>query len=186
MKKLPLCLTAVICFSLLNIACIDEGVQCRNLYDTDQYDKALPHCDKSCNRHDGEGCFNLGYLYANGLGVEQDYRKAKIYFERACNNLNVTSGCFNLGYLYANGLGVRQNYQQAITYYEIACNRNSGSGCYNLGVLYYKGEGVRQSDQTAKEYFGKSCDSGDQGGCDKYRELNQEELKSSKLDLILE
>ena len=78
MKKPLLCLTAVICFSLLNIACTDEATECRNLYDAEQFSEALTVCEKACNMNNGNGCLNIGKLYYNGQGVKQDYQQVKI------------------------------------------------------------------------------------------------------------
>ena len=105
MKKPLLCLTAVICFSLLNIACNDdESTECRNLFGAQQYSEALPFCEKACNQNSGDGCFFLGFLYY----IDQGYQQAKTYFEKACN-LNVADGCLNIGNYYYNGYGVRQD-----------------------------------------------------------------------------
>lgn len=156
MKKISLCLTAVICFSLLNVARADETSQCANLYATYQYSDALPFCQKSCDLDYGVGCGALGLLYANGFGVRQDYQQAKTFFEKACS-LNDGVGCFGLGELYRNGHGVRQDYQQAKTYYEKACGLNLGLGCNNVGALYDTGNGGRLDYQQAKTYYEKAC-----------------------------
>ncbi len=172
MKKLPLCLTAVICFSLLSIACTDEDEnarQCSNLYNASWYSEALPLCQKTCDLNGGEGCTYLGILYAEGKGVKQDYQKAITYFEKACNK-NSEAGCYNLGDVYVSAM---KDYQKARSYYEKACNLHVRDGCYNLGVIYYNGQGVRQNFQMAKEYLGQACDMGQQDGCDAYKMLNE-------------
>ncbi|GAA7939984.1 hypothetical protein HpMS265_04700 [Helicobacter pylori] len=38
---------------------------------------------------------------------EQDFSKARKYFEKACD-LNISGGCSNLGVLYQNGQGVKR------------------------------------------------------------------------------
>ena len=172
MKKLLLCLTAAISFSLLNVATADPVTDCGTRMQGMQYGAAFTFCEKACNLNEGLGCTLLGALYYHGQGVTQDYQQAKIYYEKACN-LNFGTGCFGLGEFYYNGQGVKQDYQQAKTYFDKACNLNSGLGCRKLGVIYKKGQGVRQNYQTAKEYYGKACDLGDQDGCDSYRELNE-------------
>ena len=78
MKKLPLCLTAVICFSLLNVATADPLGDCIRLGQNEQYREALPFCQEACNLNDGNECLNIGELYYNGQGVKQDYHQAKI------------------------------------------------------------------------------------------------------------
>jgi len=85
MKQLPLCLTVVISFSLLNVACTDETAQCQNLYNHEQYSEAFPFCQEACNLNNGLGCSNLGLVYSNGQGVRQNYQTAKEYYGKACN-----------------------------------------------------------------------------------------------------
>ena len=43
--------------------------------------------------------FDLGYFYDNGLGVEQDYKKAKECYEKAAEQGNATAQEY-LGYIY--------------------------------------------------------------------------------------
>lgn len=40
--------------------------------------------DNACDNHIATACEELGYLYANGQGVEKDVLKAKEYYIRAC------------------------------------------------------------------------------------------------------
>ncbi len=198
MKKLLLCLTTVICFSLLNVATakeLERSLQRCNeenngplcywagfFYQNKQnYPLAKQYYEKSCDLNYGEGCTALGFLYKDGEGVRQDYQQAKTYFEQGCNTEEVLHndgfsdgmGCVELGLFYDNGEVVKQDYQQAKLYYEKACNMNNRNGCFGLGTLYKTGRGVRQNFQTAKEYYGKACDLGLQYGCDHYRKLNE-------------
>ena len=138
MKKLLLCLTAVICFSLLNVAMADPMTGCSIRILFEQYREAVPFCQEACNLNDGNGCHNLGWLYVHGLGVKQDYKQAKTYFEKACN-LNEGNGCHNLGWLYDYGQGVRQNFQTAKEYYGKACDLGNQDGCDIYRELNQKG-----------------------------------------------
>ena len=134
MKQLPLCLTAVISFSLLNVATADPMTDCDTRMRSKQYREALPFCQEACNLNNGLGCNNLGLLYEHG----QDYLQAKIYYEKACN-LNSGIGCSDLGFLYNNGLGVRQNYQTAKEYHGKACDLGDQVGCDRYRELNKKG-----------------------------------------------
>ncbi len=128
MKKLLLCLTSVIFFSLLNVATADSITECDKLIDASKYREALPFCLEACNQNDGLGCFALGMLYDKGQDVKQDYQQAKIYYEKSCN-LNDGLGCAGIGLLYASGRGVRQNFQTAKEYFDKACDLGEQVGC---------------------------------------------------------
>jgi len=66
------------------------------------YYKTQQNLEKSCPLNDAASCFNLGILYANGEGVKQDYKQAKVYYKKACD-LDNSEGCKNIGVLYYNG-----------------------------------------------------------------------------------
>ncbi len=138
MKKLLLCLTAVICFSLLNVATANPMNDCVTRMDGEQYREALPFCQKACNLNYALGCFAIGLLYNNGQGVRQDYQQAKTYYEKACN-LNDGAGCSNLGVLYIKGQGVRQNFQTAKEYSGRGCDLGFQTGCDNYRKLNEEG-----------------------------------------------
>ncbi|MDU5326307.1 MAG: tetratricopeptide repeat protein, partial [Campylobacter ureolyticus] len=71
-------------------------------YEAGDYQKAFKYSKTACDNGEYRSCFNLGLLYNNGQGVEQNYNEAFKYYKLACNN-GKYRGCFNLGGLYVNG-----------------------------------------------------------------------------------
>ena len=55
---------------------------------------------------------NLGYCYATGQGVEQDYSQAVYWYKKAAEQGEVCAQN-NLGLCYNKGQGVEQDYSQA-------------------------------------------------------------------------
>jgi TPR repeat protein len=72
-----------------------------------QKETFLERLIKKCDLDDGSGCVNLGILYSNGYGVEEDKFKAFELYKKACE-LNNGDGCVNLGYIYNKGKGVKK------------------------------------------------------------------------------
>ena len=68
---------------------------------------------------DSSSMANLGGAYHLGLGVAQDYAKAREWYEKAAAKGDA-SAMFNLGSLYKNGHGVAQDYAKAREWYEKA------------------------------------------------------------------
>lgn len=62
---------------------------------------------------------NIGIMYENGLGVEQDYTMAMEWYEKSAE-LNNNEAMTYIGALYENGLGVKQNYNEAMKWYNKA------------------------------------------------------------------
>lgn len=54
--------------------------------------------------------------------MEQDYNKAKYYFEQAAEQGHVKAQ-YNLGVLHHNGRGVEQDFEKAKCYYELAAGQ---------------------------------------------------------------
>src|SRR5215472_14530674 len=65
---------------------------------------------------------NLGLLYDKGEGVEQDYTKAREWYEKGAGKGDANA-MTNLGVLYAHGNGVEQDYTKAREWYEKAAGK---------------------------------------------------------------
>jgi TPR repeat protein len=62
-----------------------------------------------------KACNYLGYLYAQGLGGEQDKEKARDVYQKACDQETLSS-CASLGSLYQDSgdkAGARKYFQKA-------------------------------------------------------------------------
>jgi hypothetical protein len=78
--------------------------------------------------------FRLGLSYEIGLGVAQDYAKAREWYEKAAAKGN-TFAMFALGNHYANGLGVAQDYGKAREWYEKAAAKGDTVAKEQLKML---------------------------------------------------
>ncbi len=57
-----------------------------------KYDLALKYCQPAAEQGDPEAQYNLGFMYYYGIGVRQNYTKAKEYYGLACDN-KYQAGC---------------------------------------------------------------------------------------------
>ena len=55
--------------------------------------------EKACDSGNMRGCYNLGFMYTNGNGVEKDFSKAVQLFKKACDGGNM-HGCSGLDITY--------------------------------------------------------------------------------------
>jgi TPR repeat protein len=67
----------------------------------------------------------LGYMFANGRGVPQNYIEAANWYRRASEQGNPTAQ-YNLGLIYDKGQGVPQDYVEAFKWLDLAVGRASG------------------------------------------------------------
>lgn len=78
----------------------------------------LDDLEEKAKQGDVRSQFKLGVMYFRGQGaVEQDYGKAREWFEKAANNGH-TVAKFNLGTIYGKGLGLEKNPKKAKEWYD--------------------------------------------------------------------
>lgn len=78
--------------------------------------------------------FNLGLMYANGEGIEQDIVQAVDLFRKAAEQGNIDAQN-NLGALYYTGEGVERNVDIAIEWFERAAALGSDDARTNLEAI---------------------------------------------------
>ena len=92
--------------------------------------------------------YNLGTLYYNGQGFQQDYAQALHWFEAAAKR-NDAYAEFQLGMMDDLGRGVEANPEQEMYWYTKAARQGLSAAQYNLAVIYHNAEGVQQDDVKA-------------------------------------
>ena len=109
---------------------------------------------------DSSSMANLGGAYHLGLGVAQDYAKAREWYGKAAANGNAIA-MNNLGLLYAHAQGVAQDYAKAREWYEKAAANGNAIAMNNLGTLYAYAHGVALDYAKAREWYEKAAAKGD-------------------------
>ena len=105
-------------------------------------------------------------MYAEGEGVEQDYKEAVSWYRKAAEQGD-SAGQVGLGYMYAEGEGVEQDYKEAVSWYRKAAEQGDADAQYNLGYMYAEGEGVEQDYKEAVCWYRKAAEQGDALGQNK-------------------
>lgn len=146
--------------------------------DIAEYKKNLELYTKECQKDDAKSCYNLGLMYVNAQGVQEDLLKGAELFTKACDNGNM-SACLDLSFMYVQGHGVKHNYPRAAELFEKTCDAGSSQGCNNLGVMYYNGSGVEKSDEIALGLFTKACEMNNTKGCENF-EIYTKAIKEKK------
>lgn len=92
--------------------------------------------------------YELGRLYADGLGVERDLKQAAFWYRKAADQGDAEAQN-NLGALYAKGEGVRRSDAEAVHWYRLAAAQNDPEATSNLGMMYFRGRGVKRDPTQA-------------------------------------
>ncbi len=102
---------------------------------------------------DTDAIYNLGILYKDGIGIEQDFSKALEYFEEAVI-ANNDQGLYALGYFYLKGLGgLKQDYKKAVSYFNESYNLMAK---HWLAYCQYFGYGITQDKTSAISLLNKN------------------------------
>lgn len=102
---------------------------------------------------------NLGVLYKDGQGVEQDYEEAARWFRLAAAEGSVLAQS-NLAWLYQTGRGVKKDYAEARRLYLLAAENGHAAAQNNLGMMYLHGMGVAQDSDSAAHWFRLAAEQG--------------------------
>lgn len=81
--------------------------------------RAFEWFGKAAAQGDADALFELGQLYAQGLGTKQDFGKAAECYAQAAGQGNAKAA-FNLGFLSAHGQGLEQDYAKAYQWYRVS------------------------------------------------------------------
>jgi len=103
---------------------------------------------------------SLGELYAEGIGVSQDYKQALYWYTKSAKQGNAEAQRL-LGYMYGKGEGVLQDHKQAVYWYTKAAEQGDAKAQYNLGIRYENGKGVSQDYKQALYWYKKAAEQGD-------------------------
>ena len=105
-------------------------------------------------RHIWKGFFQtqLGFMYLNGIIVDQDYHKAKLWFERSAK-VGSPIGQNELGILYLHGIGGEQDYKEAMQLFEKSAEQGHMSAVNNLAWMYNNAKGVEESIGNQQKAF---------------------------------
>jgi TPR repeat protein len=108
-----------------------------NAYKAGNYDQALVCWQKAADKGHVEAIYNLGYMYASGRGVKQDYKKAAEFCQKAAD-MGYMKAQYDLGVMYENEIGVKQDYAKAEKFYKKAADLGLVKAEHNLEALQKK------------------------------------------------
>tara|TARA_Y100000991_G_scaffold169347_1_gene131065 strand:- start:91 stop:1056 length:966 start_codon:yes stop_codon:yes gene_type:complete len=97
--------------------------------------KGFDSCHRSAELGLVEAQFNLGVMFENGLGTEQNFKKAATWYHRAATSGDERA-MNNLGSLYWHGKGVSKDKRKAETLFALAVEENSSLAQVNLGLIH--------------------------------------------------
>jgi TPR repeat protein len=141
---------------------VDQAGSAGEAYDAflnGRYEEAIAIWLPLANNGDAAAQFNMGVMYANGLGVDRDMAVAMDWWEHAARQLHVRSA-HNLALAMLAGEprdGAHEDagtdYTAVLRYLKIGSDAGYPNSEYTLGKLYAEGVGVEKDPRRAAELF---------------------------------
>ena len=123
-----------------------------NAAKADDFKKGFDACFRAAELGLPEAQFNLGVMFEDGLGAEQNLKNAAIWYRRAAANGDERA-MNNLGNLYRHGKGVDKDELKAKAFYTLAAENNSTFAQFNLGLLHTEGSNTNSTKVQALSLF---------------------------------
>ena len=106
-----------------------------------EYAVAFQLTSPLAEKGDARAQFNIGYLYANGWGVQRDLAEAVKWYRKAAEQ-GLEIAQHYLGLAYFNGDGVEHDDAEAARWFKRAAEQGFSRSQYMLGRMYLDGKGV--------------------------------------------
>ena len=141
------------------------------------YKSAFKYFKQACDNGDPAGCFAIGTMYANGVGILTNLDKAERYYEMGCSGGDATA-CSSLATIYdSKDQASVSDKKKAVELYMTACQGGDVIACNNLAYMYANGlSGAPVSYHYAARYFNQACLAGDIPSCNNLAVLYQKGL----------
>ena len=144
---------------------------CKFLYGTDDivqdFEDAFYLFQSEAEKGNALAMFNMGRIFADGLGVEIDMGKSYAWYEKALNAFHKVENKkswkyteYRMGKMYSQGLGTEIDYERAAYWLSLSEAEGYKFAEYSLAGLYYRGQGVEQSYERAFDLYLKSAKQG--------------------------
>lgn len=104
--------------------------------------------NEECDKGNHFAMNDLGALYYDGRGCEQDYTKAVCYYNMAAEHGNGQAQ-ENLGYCYYYGRDIPVDYEKAFHYFSLGAFTGHLISLYKIGDMYQNGYYVKKNEKEA-------------------------------------
>ncbi len=155
------------------------------------HSEALKWFILAADKGNSDAQYNLGLMYANGQGVNKNYREALRWCRLAAKqghcasaewlrsvaqryaNQGDSDAQFQLGLMYETGKGVPRNYCDAFKWFRLAAQQGNNDAEYKLGYMYENGLGVfKKGYAEASKWYRLAADKGHPDAITKLQELD--------------
>lgn len=128
-------------------------------FENHNFQDAFIYAEKSALQGCADAAYLLGYLYANGKGVENNKEKAFEWYKNAAPKNKEAK--MNLAIFYFTGEGTKQNYESAFQLFQELASKGETDAYNYLGYMYEQGLGTAKNNQQACIWYRKGAEAND-------------------------
>ncbi len=122
------------------------------------------------DKGDAWGMYNLGNVYAKGIGVQLDDTESLTWYQKAAEQ-GYTPAYVALGQMYSDGEAFLPDYAMAFEWYMKAAVKGDAGAQYIVAGMYRKGSGAQRDLKKAAEWYKKAADQKHEGAKAKLEEM---------------
>jgi TPR repeat protein len=124
--------------------------------DMRNFDRTL----ERANAGDAMAQYDLGVMYSNGTGVQEDQTEAVKWYRMAAEQGDADAQ-HNLGVMYDNGAGVPQDLAEAVKWHRKAAEQGKAFAQLRVGDMYSTGRGMPADGAEAVKWYRMAAEQGD-------------------------
>lgn len=135
---------------------------CQRYFDTKEYhntDQVKQYLEILSESNNKRAMLLLGIMFYSGLGVEQNYKEAAKWYEKAANELEPYGLC-NLGYCYSYGRDMPVDHARAYECFSQAAYLGNANAMYKLGDMFFYGNHVDEDREAAFYWYCEALKNG--------------------------
>ena len=124
---------------------------CQRYFDTKDYanrDQVMKYLEILADRNNKRAMLLLGIMYYVGIGVEQSYKEATKWYEKAADEFEPYGLC-NLGYCYSYGRDIPVDHERAYECFSQSAYLGNANAMYKLGDMFFYGNHVDEDKDAA-------------------------------------
>ena len=123
---------------------------------------SIEKTEKLANQGDPEAQFQLGKIFQDADGVEENLAEAEKWYRLAAEQGHAVAQC-NLGEIYYKGRGIEPDYEEALRWLHLAAEQGNPAAQYHLGYIYdnlYSWDGEEDDEVVAAQWYRLAADQG--------------------------
>jgi uncharacterized protein len=140
----------------------DDFQDGEDAYDRGDFQTAFEKWKPLAEKGDLGAQYNLGGIYFQGLGVAQDFKKARKWLMLSAEQGD-DRAMYNLGVIYLQGAGITKNPEKAFSLFESSAKKGNVKAQNALGEMFAFGDGITKNFVQAFKWWSIAYVNGDKG-----------------------